>query len=225
MTPGEQRLAWLTSPRVLIGGLTGILIACALASSCVQVQPKAVTSAPPSAPPPTVSAPATPAVQAAPPVPTAAPAAPPPVLQVGVPYQAGNWDYTVLEVRREKTIWSQSPSFSKPGEYVASKTYGANAKGEYVIVGLQLKNVGRENFGLSTHDFALYDGSGVKYNAASVYAGDWDKALGYDGEVGFSDTRQMPPGVPGKYLIVFDVAPDAADLQLRLVQAGVNVPL
>jgi len=164
------------------------------------VQQLRPAGAPASAPP---AAPALPAATAAPPPPPA-PAA------VGVPVVAGNWEYTVVGTQRQKEI--------------KAKFTGSAAKGEYVVVGVRVKNVGRENFGLNAHDFELYDGSGVKYRPASVYVMEWAKTLGYDGVMG-QDTAQMPPGVPGTYALAFDVAPDAQGLRLRLVQAKTDVAL
>jgi hypothetical protein len=145
------------------------------------------------------------------PAPAAAPASPAPL--AGAPYAVGRWgkwEYTVLEARRMQEIKGR---FST-----------ATAKGEYVVVGLQLKNVGPESLGLDRRDFELYDAAGVKYTSTPIYVAGWEQALGYDGEVG-ADTDALPPGVAGKYLIAFDVAPGSQGLTLRLVQAQTDVPL
>jgi hypothetical protein len=145
------------------------------------------------------------------PVPAAAPAQSAP--QARAPYAVGrweHWEYTVLEARRMQEI---------KGHFST-----ATARGEFVVVGLQLRNVGPERFGLNRWDFELYDANGTRYTSAPIYVAGWEQALGYDGEVG-ADTAEMPPGVSGKYLIAFDVAPGAQGLMLRLVQAQTDVPL
>ncbi|MGH2371564.1 MAG: DUF4352 domain-containing protein [Chloroflexota bacterium] len=141
------------------------------------------------------------------PAPTVAPSA-----VVGVPYASGNWEYTVHDVKRMKTIGS---GFLKE-----------EAKGEFVVVGLTLKNIGKENFGVHTWDFELRDANGVQYDPASVFAGDeWAKSNGYTGGLLSLGSGQMPPGVPIKYGLVFDTAPGAQGLKLHLEQASVDVAL
>jgi hypothetical protein len=130
--------------------------------------------------------------------------------RIGRAYASGNWEYTITRVGRAKEIGSSS-----------SKEI---AKGEFVIVGLTLKNIGKENFAINPWDFELYDANGVKYNPASVYASGWAKANGYDGLVG-PDTAQMRPGVPQTGVLFFDVAPGSQGLSLRLVRAKADVPL
>jgi hypothetical protein len=145
----------------------------------------------------------------------------PPILSsgpaAGKTYAVGNWKYTVLQTLRLPRIYARNTI--DPTRY----TY-AQPKGEYVVVGLELENIGRENFGLNSWDFQLYDANGIKYTSTSVYLTGWPKQLGYDGTVG-GGTAKMPPGVAGKYVIAFDVAPGAQGLQLRLVQTGTNIPL
>ena len=100
-------------------------------------------------------------------------------------------------------------------------------KGQWAIVGVTLTNKGDRNFGLSGHDFELRDASGVKYKNAvvGVAGNEWAKANGLkDGVLGLS-TGQVPPGVPVKYALLFDVNPQATGLKLWLVQARVEVPL
>jgi hypothetical protein len=135
-----------------------------------------------------------------------------PVPQLGMPIVAGNWQYTVLESRRTKTM---DAGFMT-----------ATAKGEYIAVVVEVVNRGKENFGLHAWDFELLDGTGVKYRPDQSSTWAWSQALPGRrlGAIGL-DSAQMPPGVSGTYVVVFDVAPDAQGLQLRLVQAGKHVPL
>ncbi len=131
--------------------------------------------------------------------------------QIGQPLTAGNWRYTIGAVERMKEI--------KGG--VLTDT----AKGEYVVVPVTLENVGKANFGISGHDFTMEDAAGVKYTNAMPAAGvSWAKAKGYTGLLALS-TDTMPPGVPSKWLLVYDVTPGASGLALRLNQAKVRVPL
>jgi hypothetical protein len=118
---------------------------------------------------------------------------------IGVPVTAGGWQYTVLEVRRTKTMQAGFMT--------------ATAKGEYVVVALELVNRRRENGGLRAWDFDLVDATGVRYGAAEN-AWAWSQGIPGKllGAVG-SDTRQRPGG--RTYAIAFDVAPDATGLQLR----------
>lgn len=136
----------------------------------------------------------------------------PPV--AGIPYAAGQWEYTVRPgVARHKTLGAAS---------YAQDT----AKGEYVVVGVTVKNIGQRNVGIRGRDFALYDGKNVRYDpATSVYATAWAKANGYDGGVLNIASGQLPPGVPVTYAIVFDVTPGTTGLRLRLNLVRVDVPL
>jgi hypothetical protein len=131
--------------------------------------------------------------------------------RLGRPISSGNWEYVVSDVKTAQTLGS---TFLRE-----------NAKGQYIIVGIILKNIGRENFGISAHDFDLYDGKGIKYSNAVVLSDDWAKASGYNGGVLNISTGNMPPGVPVKYALVFDVAPGSVGLRLRLNQAKVDVLL
>jgi hypothetical protein len=157
--------------------------------------------------------------------PAPAPAAPAaPTGAVDAPLRAGNWVYTVRAPQRLDRIPYHAAVASAPGGYLASSTHVATPKGEYVVVPVTLENVGKENFGVNAWDFELYDGAGVKYRPASFVGGEWAKGLGYTGEISV-DTNQLPPGVSGTYVVVFDVTPGAQALRLRLVQAKTDVPL
>jgi hypothetical protein len=132
--------------------------------------------------------------------------------QLGQPYTAGNWRYTILGAERAKEI--------------TGGVLKDTAKGEFVIVGVALENIGKSNFGISGHDFTLEDGAGVTYtNAFPTAAGPWSRAKGYESGVLAVSTGNMPPGVPSKWVLVYDVTPGAQGLALRLNQAKVRVPL
>jgi hypothetical protein len=133
-------------------------------------------------------------------------------LQIGQPYAAGNWRYTVLGVERMKEI--------------SSGVLKDTARGEYVLVSIMLENIGKANFGLNNHDFTLTDSAGVTYSTSAPSAGlQWAKTKGYDGGFLAYATGPLPPGIPSKWLLVYDVTPGAQGLALRLNQANVRVPL
>ena len=98
----------------------------------------------------------------------------PPVLLAGPgagkPYALGNWKYTVLQTLRLPRLYVRN-TFD-PTRY----TYDL-PKGEYVVVGLELENIGRENFGLNSWDFELYDANGIKYTSTSVTLTGWPRAV------------------------------------------------
>lgn len=152
-----------------------------------------------------------PAPDSSPPQAGAATAEPTAAPQLGQPFAAGNWRYTVHAAERRK-------------ELVASQFTKDTAKGEFVVVPVTVENIGKQNFGLNTWDFTLYDANRVKYDMASIYPTTWAKASGFAGIIG-ADTRQMPPGVPTKYAAVFDVTPGSQGLRLALNQPKVEVAL
>jgi hypothetical protein len=131
------------------------------------------------------------------------------------PYIAGTWEYTV------RTVWR--------GKEIGTGLYGtstAPAMGEWVIVAMTLKNLGRENVGLTRDDFRLHDANGTTYTTATPLGGSsWVQANGYQGMLGLADTGPMPPQVPLTYAIAYDVTPGASGLQLELVRAQMRVPL
>lgn len=189
----------------------GLLIACG-EGPAPQLAP--VTSAPttPARPTPTqVVVTATPVPE---PTPTVFEAR---IAVIGTPYAFGGWEYTVTGVQRTREVGAGSLK--------------STAKGEWFIVRTVLKNLGRQNFGITPDDFGLYDGvRGVTYSPAPppLAGGDWVKANGYEhGLLGYGSAAQIPPGVPITYGIVFDVNPDARtrDVHLLLMQARTNVVL
>ena len=143
--------------------------------------------------------------------------------KMGQPFRSGNWEYTVHEVKRVKEIGTDHTG-------TLASLYHDEAKGEFVIVGMTLMNVGSENLGISGSDFELYDSAGVKYRTADpdLFASQaWARENNYEGGVliPILSTGQIPPNVPERYAIFFDVTPGAQGLKLRLSQAGVDVPL
>jgi hypothetical protein len=134
-----------------------------------------------------------------------------PQAKVGDKVKAGNWEYTVTKTDTQKTVtWSQ----------FGNKT---DAKGTWFIVYLTLTNVGNQNFGIGTQDFALNDGGGVTYNADTTTGFSYADFLKLS-KLGFGD--QYPPGVAVSTLIMFDINPAASGLKLVLKQApGTTIDL
>ncbi|MBI3942951.1 MAG: DUF4352 domain-containing protein [Chloroflexi bacterium] len=83
----------------------------------------------------------TPKPPSATPTPKPPPATPTPLAKVGDKLIAPNWEITVGKPEKMKTlVWS---------EY-GNKT---DAKGEWLIIPLTLKNIGKQNFGINNFDF------------------------------------------------------------------------
>lgn len=135
----------------------------------------------------------------------AAAATPQPQAKAGDIVRHGNWEYTVTKVERAPTlIWS---SFG-------NKT---DAKGEWLVVSLTLKNIGTRNFGIARHDFEARDGAAVKYSACDSFAcSSW---LSHNKLASISSSEQYPPGVEVRTALAFDVNPAATGLRLVLKQA------
>jgi hypothetical protein len=135
--------------------------------------------------------------------PPASTATPPP--HVGDTVTSGNWEYTVTQVKREKgpLVWSQYGNKTSPA-------------GEWLIIDISLKNIGKQNFGINTHDFELVDDKGVKYahstaNGATSSFQEYQKLTALGG--------QVPPGLAVNSALVFDINPAATGLKLILKQA------
>jgi hypothetical protein len=126
--------------------------------------------------------------------------------RVGQPLSSGNWTYLVDDVKKQKTLdWS--------------KTWHPTAKGTFVIVAMTVTNTGKENFGLNSWDFELKDSGGVTYKPeTSTEASLAMKELGFP-VIGLGTTDKVPPGVPVKTSVIFDINPAASALKLNLVQA------
>ena len=137
-----------------------------------------------------------------------------PAPQVGQPFVVGTWEYTVHPVQRTKTI---------PG-VVGTK----EARGEFVLVGVTLRNMGPRPVGVYPWDFSLADATGAEYTATRgmyQFAPDWLHANGYPHGDLADGTGPLPPGGVQTRALVFDAAVEAGGLRLRLRWNGVEVPL
>ncbi len=116
-----------------------------------------------------------------------------------------NWDVTVKDTERpgKDLVWSQFGNKSQ-------------AAGEWLIVVVEMKNTGNQNFGVNNHDFELRTAGGTVYNVSSDI-----------GSYSYSETKggqrvggQVPPSVTVRYHIPFDVAPDASGLRFIFKQGS-----
>jgi hypothetical protein len=97
-------------------------------------------------------------------------------------------------------------------DQVGGSDFGAEASGEFVILSLQIENVGQESFDLSSRVFRLIDSQGREYetdNEAGVYLED---SIEYE---------QLNPGLTVEGRIVFDVPTEQQGRMLQIEPAGV----
>ena len=88
------------------------------------------------------------------------------------------------------------------------------AHGTWLVVTVDMKNIGSRDFGVSTWDFTLIAADGTEYGlsadaGASAYSS--YQGGGFVGEA-------IPPGMVVRYYLVFDIAPDAAGLRFIFEQ-------
>lgn len=114
-----------------------------------------------------------------------------------------NWDMAVARVERPGTdlVWSEFGNKS-------------GAAGTWVVIAFDMKNTAKQNFGVNTFDFQLKAAGGVTY----AYTDDFGAYSYADYKKGQTIGGQVPPGVTVHYYLIFDVAPDATDLQLVFKQ-------
>lgn len=139
---------------------------------------------------------------------TATPFSPAAIAQLNQTVSVPNWNVTATGVEKPgKTItWSQFNNTS-------------TAAGTWVVVAVDMKNTGTQNFGINGHDFQLKDSAGNTYNVSSdVGASSYSTFKG-----GQQIGGQVPPGTTVRYYISFDVAPSATGLVLQFQQG--NKPL
>lgn len=128
-----------------------------------------------------------------------------PAATSGATLATRHWRIAVTSVQRQATLaWNRHG-----GEQ--------GAVGEWLLVAIDLTNLGRENFGVNRWDFAVRDGAGNTYQHANGWV-----ALTHPERLGYAPAanRQVPPGLTLPVLLVFDVAPAAAPLELVFNQDG-----
>jgi len=113
-----------------------------------------------------------------------------------------NWDLAIQKVETpgKELVWSQFGNKSV-------------AAGTWFVVVVDMKNTGNQNFGVNSSDFELKSGN-VTYKVSDDMGTYSYSELKGGQRVG----GQVPPGVNVTYYIVFDVAPNAADLQFIFKQ-------
>jgi hypothetical protein len=100
------------------------------------------------------------------------------------------------------------------GFFATTKT----AKGIWVVVLIQLTNIGKRNFSINYFDFELRDDKGIRYTPELT--SDLDPPPGYT-NLGES----FPPGVPLLTRLFFDVAPGTTGMRIHLVQPNSDIGL
>ncbi len=124
-------------------------------------------------------------------------ATPPP--GVGQPVALKNWDVTVVKVE-------------KPGKTLQTSSSGTkDAVGQWIVLTIDLKNTGKENFGFNGFDFVLKDKNGASIKQSDVVGG--NSFNSYRGGQAFAS--QIPPGSTVRAYVVFDVAADATDMKVE----------
>lgn len=130
--------------------------------------------------------------------------------RIGTQVALGNWRYSVRQVDLTQDRMQCGDRYSmldKP-------------KGVWVVVLLDLTNVGRENFTLNAHDMELRDDKGIVYNMASFAS-----SLCSRGRDQASLGEQMPPTVTVRTTLLYDVAPGTTGMYLYLVQGNGTIRL
>jgi hypothetical protein len=123
--------------------------------------------------------------------------------RIGETVTVKNWAVTVQAPERpgKELVWSN----------VGNKSAAA---GTWLIVPVDLRNTGGQNFGVNTFDFELRDGAGAIYNVSSDVG-----AYGYaEYKQGAPLGGQVPPGVTVRSYAIFDINPDATGLRLVFKQ-------
>jgi hypothetical protein len=129
---------------------------------------------------------------------------------IGTVVRDGNWQYQVISADTAKTL-----------RWGASSASVVTPKGIWVVVTLDLTNVGTRNFTLNAWDLELWDANGIKYDPASFESLLYSDSVNNGSHVG----DQMPPGVKVRVTLLFDVAPGALGLKLHPVQGGPDIGL
>lgn len=126
---------------------------------------------------------------------------PPPGLNTTVSVM--NWDIKATKAEKlgQTLTWSQYGNKSQ-------------AAGTWFVVTVEMKNTGKTNFGINTHDFKLLDASGIEYKTSD----DFGTYAYSEYKGGQNIGKQVPPGVTVRYFVVFDIAPDAKGLRFQFDQ-------
>jgi hypothetical protein len=119
---------------------------------------------------------------------------------IGETFTVGEGDQSI-----EYTVTNVETSSTVGGSFTSEE-----ADGEFVIIDIEMKNVGDESFSLSSSVFSLSAGG-------NEYDTDDDAILAFDNNVIY---EQLDPEVTKEGKLVFDVPEDAGDRSLIIEPAG-----
>ncbi len=126
---------------------------------------------------------------------------------------SANWEYRITRTEQTKEI----------GTIIGSAT----AQGTFLIVYLSLKNTGKQNAEIHPVSFSLRDSNNVTYDTideriinAFLYA---HQLTPFSSLTGIPPYTAFVPGVSVDTAIIFDINPDAKQIQLQLGQTATLV--
>jgi hypothetical protein len=123
---------------------------------------------------------------------------------VGSIVDAGNWRYQVMQVDTARQVrWGQR---------------AMDAKGLWIIVMIDLTNIGNRSFALTESDLRLVDDKGTTYDSNS-------ESSAYARSLGQASLGELAAGAKIRTTMLFDVASGTTGIKLRLVQGGPDIRL
>lgn len=136
------------------------------------------------------------------------------------PVRAANWEFTVERVVRTRTlVWRD-----RPGQVETAKENREEARGEWVVVYLAVKNVGTEPVNITRFDFELQDGTGQRYPAAESIA-----PAQYEFWVESQGLRNLAakwrPGAGTRTALLYDLPAGTTGLKLVYTKTGTAIDL
>lgn len=134
---------------------------------------------------------------------------PTPEARIGSILEVGNWRYSVRGIETASSLDLSSAYFRRV----------LTAKGLYVLVLIEITNIGTRNFGLNIWDFELHDSRGLKYDVSP----DTISLVAYQQQLQLGE--QMPPTVTATTTLLFDVAPNPVGMVLWLRQGDAGIRL
>ncbi len=150
-----------------------------------------------------------------------APSAPTPPTAASIPtltqvISGQNWEYHVTGIERTKTL-NLSPLMANN-----------DAQGTYLIIYLTLKNVSKQNLSVRASDFKVRDKNDVNYDAIderllATFLYIRKLTMFSNPPIPGTSVNTFVPGVQVSTALIFDISPDAKQLQLRLGQTATLV--
>lgn len=138
----------------------------------------------------------------------------------GVTVRDANWEFTIERVVRTRTlVWKD-----RPGQVETAKENREEARGEWVVVYLAVKNVGTEPVNITRFDFELQDGTGQRYPAAESIA-----PAQYEFWVESQGLRNLAakwrPGAGTRTALLYDLPAGTTGLKLVYTKTGTAIDL